>query len=556
MHAKRGVCVILFLRTWNLHGQSSQHTATRSRRLKCRPANTVRTCCPLGQLAPHCPLVLWPSSSLAAKIEECPGRRVDGSSRAFSGDASSRHTRDNPILATAIHARHSTASPPASPTTPKTSAQNSPMNNPVAYEVPVMATGARPGASGSQRELFTEEASTVLVFENGGVIRLSAAVTVGQLLFLTNKGTNREVVAQVMRKRAFRPTSCYAEVEFSEPSPGFWGIEFPEMPELSPANVQQKEAAQLVQAAEVIADEPSAPARAPSAHEITALKQQVEALREQLKLLQTQTGAENSSAPALTHDAPSESKQKVAASSRPGALRIGLVAALLLAAGGAARYLHWLPRLPQPRRISAVAASSIAAPPGPAVSSVLQKKADAHSNSGTTAPASNATPPPSAASQHAAQPAPARAAGPSTLAAPEPPAPRAPTVDTAVVKEKSVAAASIGKRTVPRPSSIAAPDSAAPSSEEETIVPPKLIKSLRAIASPEALRDFARGNVTLDAVVDPSGHVKTMKVLTGPPSLQNAAMDALKQYQYEPATQRGKPVTAHVTVTVKFLFEP
>ncbi len=156
---------------------------------------------------------------------------------------------------------------------PRASAQNSPMKNPVAHEVPVIATGARPGESGSQRELFTEEASTVLVFENGGVIRLSAAVTVGQLLFLTNKGTNREVVAQVMRKRDFRPTSCYAEVEFSEPSPGFWGIEFPEMPELTPANAQQKEAAQLVQAAEAIADEPSAPARAPSAHEITALKQ-------------------------------------------------------------------------------------------------------------------------------------------------------------------------------------------------------------------------------------------------------------------------------------------
>jgi len=303
-----------------------------------------------------------------------------------------------------------------------------------------------------------------------------------------------------------------------------------------------------VQAAEVIAGEPSAPARAPSAHEVTELKQQVEALREQLKLLQTQTGAENSSSPALTHDAPSESKQKVVASGRPGALRIGLVAAaLLLAAGGAARYLHWLPRLPQPRRISAVAASSIAAHPGPTVSSVIQTTPDAHSNSGKTTPASNApTPPLSAASRREVQPAPARAAGPSTLAAPEPPAPRAPTVDAAVVKEKSVAAASIGKRTLPRPSSTAAPDSAAPSSEEATILPPKLIKSVRAIASPEALRDFARGNVTLDAVVDPSGHVKTMKVLTGPPSLQNAAMDALKQYQYEPA----------VTVTVKFLFEP
>jgi protein TonB len=139
---------------------------------------------------------------------------------------------------------------------------------------------------------------------------------------------------------------------------------------------------------------------------------------------------------------------------------------------------------------------------------------------------------------------------------PEPPAPHDAAVDAAVVQEKSVVAVSVAKRTVPRPSSTAAPDSAAPSSEEATIVPPKLLKSVRAIAWPEALRDFATGNVTLDAVVDPSGHVKTMKVLTGPPSLRDAAMDALKQYQYEPATQKGKPVAAHVTVTVKFLFEP
>jgi hypothetical protein len=35
-----------------------------------------------------------------------------------------------------------------------------------------------------------------------------------------------------------------------------------------------------------------------------------------------------------------------------------------------------------------------------------------------------------------------------------------------------------------------------------------------------------------------------------------ATMDALKQYRYKPATQGGKPVAAHVTVTIKFLFEP
>jgi protein TonB len=114
----------------------------------------------------------------------------------------------------------------------------------------------------------------------------------------------------------------------------------------------------------------------------------------------------------------------------------------------------------------------------------------------------------------------------------------------------------VAKRAAPRPSSNAAVVQAARSSEGADIVPPKLIKSVRAVAAPDALRDFATGNVTLEAVVAPSGHVKSMKVLSGPASLRNAAIDALKQYRYEPATQRGKPVAARITVTIKFLFEP
>jgi TonB family protein len=86
-----------------------------------------------------------------------------------------------------------------------------------------------------------------------------------------------------------------------------------------------------------------------------------------------------------------------------------------------------------------------------------------------------------------------------------------------------------------------------------------LIKAVRAIASPNALPDFAANNsenVTFDALVDTSGQVKSMKPLSGSPALQSAAITALKQYQYEPATRHGKPIPAHVTVTVKFLFEP
>src|SRR5437762_13913109 len=87
---------------------------------------------------------------------------------------------------------------------------------PVALETAVIATGARPGDSNAKRELFTEETQTVLVFERGAVIRLSAAVADGQLLFLTNKKTGKEVVTQVVRKRSFRPTSCYVDLEFTE----------------------------------------------------------------------------------------------------------------------------------------------------------------------------------------------------------------------------------------------------------------------------------------------------------------------------------------------------
>ena len=105
--------------------------------------------------------------------------------------------------------------------------QRSMRTNPVALELPVSVTGARPVASKDKRELFTEETTTVLVFKDGAVIQLSAAVAVGQLLFLTEKRSKREVVCQVVHKRSHRPTSCFVELEFTEPEENFWGVSFP-----------------------------------------------------------------------------------------------------------------------------------------------------------------------------------------------------------------------------------------------------------------------------------------------------------------------------------------
>ena len=73
---------------------------------------------------------------------------------------------------------------------------------------------------------------------------------------------------------------------------------------------------------------------------------------------------------------------------------------------------------------------------------------------------------------------------------------------------------------------------------------------------PEAMENYITGDVRVDAVVERDGKIGAMKILAGPAPLRQAAMDALKQYEYAPATQGGKAVAAHVTATVKFWFNP
>src|ERR1700720_354360 len=98
---------------------------------------------------------------------------------------------------------------------------------PVTLEVPVTVNGARAVEGSDKREPFSETTSTVLVLANGAVIRLSSSVAPGQLLFLTNEKTRKEVVCQVVKSKNYRSVSGYVELEFTEPVLGFWGLRFP-----------------------------------------------------------------------------------------------------------------------------------------------------------------------------------------------------------------------------------------------------------------------------------------------------------------------------------------
>jgi TonB family protein len=98
---------------------------------------------------------------------------------------------------------------------------------PVALEVPVSVNGARTVEGSDKREPFSEATKTVLVFGSGAVIRLSSSVSPGQLLFLTNERTKKEVVCQVVKSKNYRNVSGYVELEFTESVVGFWGMRFP-----------------------------------------------------------------------------------------------------------------------------------------------------------------------------------------------------------------------------------------------------------------------------------------------------------------------------------------
>jgi TonB family protein len=98
---------------------------------------------------------------------------------------------------------------------------------PVAMEIPVTVNGARTVAGSDKREPFSETTQTVLVFGSGAVIRLTAAVGPGQLLFVTNDKSKQEVVCQVVKAKQNGSGGGYVELKFTEATADFWGIRMP-----------------------------------------------------------------------------------------------------------------------------------------------------------------------------------------------------------------------------------------------------------------------------------------------------------------------------------------
>ena len=64
-----------------------------------------------------------------------------------------------------------------------------------------------------------------------------------------------------------------------------------------------------------------------------------------------------------------------------------------------------------------------------------------------------------------------------------------------------------------------------------------------------------RGTVVLEAVIGENGRVRNVRVLKSIPLLDQAAIDAVRQWQFTPTLLNGKPVEVVMTVTIEFELE-
>jgi hypothetical protein len=71
------------------------------------------------------------------------------------------------------------------------------------------------------------QAITHTVSENGGLIVLREPLAVGTKITIENPKAQKTVEAKVVRPPQISGEGSLIPVEFSTPSPGFWGIVFP-----------------------------------------------------------------------------------------------------------------------------------------------------------------------------------------------------------------------------------------------------------------------------------------------------------------------------------------
>jgi len=89
-----------------------------------------------------------------------------------------------------------------------------------------------------------------------------------------------------------------------------------------------------------------------------------------------------------------------------------------------------------------------------------------------------------------------------------------------------------------------------------SIVPAKLIKRVAPEYPEEARQKAVQGTVVLNVLLRKDGSVMVQNVAEGDPILSPAAIEAAKQWRYEPTLLNGQPIEVETKISVVFMLAP
>jgi len=103
-----------------------------------------------------------------------------------------------------------------------------------------------------------------------------------------------------------------------------------------------------------------------------------------------------------------------------------------------------------------------------------------------------------------------------------------------------------------RPAEQSTPAAPAPARVGGTVMPAKMIRHVKPVYPEIAKERHVAGTVVLHAIIAKDGSVHDITVVSGSPLLCDAAVDAVKQWRYEPTRFKGELVEVSTTISLVF----
>ena len=493
--------------------------------------------------------------------------------------------------------------------------QGSQPANAAGAEIPVTVHASRYSAASKGAGKLPpvhEETRTVIIFPQGAVVRLSATVTPGELVVLTNKRTGADVICRVMSIKTQPGIQNYVHLEFTQRALDYWeetaterGIgskpqpiaDTPAPPAPTPIDSAHRTPSPSLQGTpplkpSVLAAEIKSPAApltqvTPLADAPASVSEKASGEAEPLQALVSEINASPVLVQKQPHIMPSrtprlqsfELQQDKNGSKAVILFAIAAVVLLAIGAAGGVIFLRrdrgtstaqQVPSAFQPANSTPVAVPS--QPEQPILNTTARTNspepvAKAPVKSSPVEPPARPTPIRATVEQPKAP-----AEAPKAEVQPTPAPVVRPAINVGKISAPNVKAAQLNSSAPPPvlptdgnavPSIVTeatthsdalAPAQPAPPppSKGGQLQQPKLLASVAAVYPPVARAQHVQGDVVIDALIDATGKVTATKVITGHPLLQTAAVDSLRLWKYQPAQLNGQAIPIHINVTVTF----